>query len=299
MKKLITTLLIALFLMSNTKAQIVEDFNFLGGAGNWIGNNGAGIQNYGGTENYATFNVGNNPYPNGTNIIIRSPEVNYTYCDDIYISFPLQGVIEDGYDIMYFQYKNNGSWITDAGFTGSLNGIYTSGSLPNTLTKFRFKLVADASVNTYGYWWNPYVYYYNIASFSVFCASTLPVELISFEGHEYRGNAIVEWVTATEINNDKFELYHSTDAIYWNLVSTQLGNGNSNQINEYSAVHKLNHLNNYYQLKQIDFNGDYEYSEIIFIKADNPEKYKYKYFNLLGQPVPLDYKGFKIKKLQK
>ena len=292
-------LIIFALITTQLQSQIVEEFNSLGGAGDWIGNNGAGIQSYyGSSENYLTFNIGNTPYPNGTNIIIRSPLVDYTYCDDIYISFPLQGIIENGYDIMYFQYKNNGSWYSNASFTGNLNGVYTSGSLPNTLTKFRFKLVTDWSGNTFGYWWNPYVYYYNIASFSVFCASTLPVELISFEGYEYRGNAIIEWATATEINNDMFELYHSTDALKWNLINTQMGSGNSNEINEYNATHPITNVINYYRLKQIDFDGEFEYSNIISINIPQSSDYEYEYFNILGQPVLKSYKGFKVTRIK-
>ena len=296
MKKLL--LIIFTLITLQSQSQITEEFNNIGGAGNWVGNNGAGVQNYGGSENYATFNVGSTPYPNSTNIVIRSRLYDYNFCDEIYISFPIEGIIEANYDIMRFQYKNNGSWVTDTSFTGIVDMVYTSGLLPNTLTKFRFKLSTDGSVNTYGSWWNPSAYYYDIASFTVYCASVLPVELISFDGYEYNGNAIIEWVTATEINNDKFELYHSTDAVNWHLINTQLGNGNSNQINKYNVLHPLTNVTNYYILKQIDYNGDYEYSDIIHINVPHIESYEYEYYNILGQPVPETYEGFKVTRLK-
>ena len=130
------------------------------------------------------------------------------------------------------------------------------------------------------------------------CNSILPVELISFDGYEYNGNAIIEWVTATEINNDKFELYHSTNAVNWHLINTQLGNGNSNQINKYNVLHPLTNVTNYYILKQIDYNGDYEYSDIIHINVPHIESYEYEYYNILGQPVPETYEGFKVTRLK-
>ena len=303
MRKII--ILTALLLLSAvTQSQTVEEFNQ---GTSWMFNNGAGIQNYGTSENYASFNIGGTPYLNSRNIIIRSPIEDYTNCSELTASFPIYGIVEDGWDIMRFQYKDGGIWITDTAFTGFVDMTYTSGILPNTLTRFRFKLTTDGSVNTYWtqawhWWWGwyndvEYVYIYDIASFTTFCPSTLPVDLLRFYGYEYMSNGMIYWVTATEVNNDRFELYHSMDAMEWEMINNQLGHGNSNVINEYFATHKLSKGVNYYQLKQIDYDGQSELFDIISISYNLDNNIKEVFYNILGQPVDVNYKGLKISNL--
>jgi len=76
----------------------------------------------------------------------------------------------------------------------------------------------------------------------------------------------LEWVTASEINNDYFTLERSRDAINWTIVGTVDGAGNSNQNIIYSYVdNKPYNGVSYYRLKQTDFNGQFEYSNIISV----------------------------------
>jgi len=295
--KIRITILIAFTLLLSwaTQSQTVEEFDSFNSSGDWTTNNGAGVQNYGGSENYATFNIGASGYPNSTDILITSPVTDFTDCNGLVVSFPIKGEVEANYDIMYFQYKDGGSWITDTSFTGLVDMTYTSGTLPTSLTQFRFKLSTDGSVNSYWtqvYHWfwgwqndTEYVYYYDMANFSTFCASTLPVELISFSGFEYMNRAVLQWQTATEINNEKFELRHCMDAISWNTVSTHIGFGNTNEMQEYNAVHNMHQGVNYYQLKQIDYDGASELSDIISITFDGykiTDNVRQKY-NSIGQ----------------
>mgnify|MGYP003678539397 FL=1 len=291
-------ILIGLTLLSfSMQAQTVEEFD----AGNsWIFNNGAGIEDYGFSESYATFNLDGTVYPNSSNIIIKSRALDFTGCSNLTVSFPIEGIIENNFDIMRFQYKDSsGTWVTDTAFSGYVDMVYTSGILPNTLTKFRFKLTTDGSVNSYTLPGdtNTYAYYYDIANFTTYCASTLPVELLYFGGYEYKSNGMISWATGTEVNNDRFELYHSMDAIEWEMVHTQLGQGNSNVTNEYTAVHKLSNGVNYYQLKQIDYDGQNELFDIISIAYNVEDSIQEVFYNLLGQPVGRDFRGFKISNL--
>jgi len=131
---------------------IIEEFDSFGGAGEWTVNNGAGVQNYGGVENWATFNIGNIPYPNSTTITIESPVYDLTDClSDLQITFPIRGVIEDGFDNVYFQYRiGGGMWITIdilTGFQAPFNLPITKTylTIPNTATRFRFILVTDSN----------------------------------------------------------------------------------------------------------------------------------------------------------
>lgn len=93
------------------------------------------------------------------------------------------------------------------------------------------------------------------------CLTPLPVELINFSS---RNNELI-WTTASEINNDHFEVLYSSDGINFTYLGKVIGNGNSNNINNYSFPYKNN---GYYRLKQVDFNGRYSYSPVIEINND-------------------------------
>jgi len=100
----------------------------------------------------------------------------------------------------------------------------------------------------------------------VSCSTALPIELISFKAACNKGSVYLEWVTASEINNDYFTLERSRDAINWTIVGTVDGAGNSNQNIIYSYVdNKPYNGVSYYRLKQTDFNGQFEYSNIISV----------------------------------
>lgn len=92
----------------------------------------------------------------------------------------------------------------------------------------------------------------------------LPVELISFTAEKTpKDESLLTWVTASEINNDYFEVLHSTDGINFNVVGIVEGNGTTNEMSIYYFVHYSPIFGtNYYQLKQVDFDGTLDYSDI-------------------------------------
>ncbi|SNS77375.1 Por secretion system C-terminal sorting domain-containing protein [Ekhidna lutea] len=105
--------------------------------------------------------------------------------------------------------------------------------------------------------------YANVPDYLYNHTSPLPVEFISFKVELKESASHLLWSTAQEINNDRFEIEHSIDGINFEMVGTIGGNGTVNEVMEYTFVHKdLKSGFNYYRLKQIDFDGQYEYSEI-------------------------------------
>lgn len=102
------------------------------------------------------------------------------------------------------------------------------------------------------------------------CMSVLPTELINFSGEYLINNRQVklDWVTDSEINNDYFIVQKSLDAITWDVIEFINGAGNSNfQIN-YSTFDKKPFFGlNYYRLKQVDFEGKSNYSNIITVQT--------------------------------
>ncbi|MFM9946142.1 MAG: T9SS type A sorting domain-containing protein, partial [Bacteroidia bacterium] len=98
------------------------------------------------------------------------------------------------------------------------------------------------------------------------CLNELPVKLISFSGNYSEGIETLTWKTASEINNDHFDVERSSDGKIWNKIGEVKGNGNSNSILKYTFEDNeinpaLKHV--YYRLKQVDYNGAFEYSPII------------------------------------
>ena len=95
----------------------------------------------------------------------------------------------------------------------------------------------------------------------------LPVELISFTASLEGSNAILNWITASEINSDYFEIERSLDGINFESISMIDGAGNSNHQLSYSDIdYNVDLLGVsvfYYRLKQTDFDGSYSYSQIV------------------------------------
>lgn len=91
----------------------------------------------------------------------------------------------------------------------------------------------------------------------------LPVELTSFSVVQKSNIVEITWSTASEINNERFEVMHSTDGRLFESIGSVDGFGTTIVAQNYSLIHKdYSKGNNYYKLKQIDFNGDFEYSNI-------------------------------------
>ena len=99
----------------------------------------------------------------------------------------------------------------------------------------------------------------------------LPVTLTEFTGRlNTDQDALLSWTTASEFNNRQFDLEMSRDGINFSLLATIGSQGNAAATQEYSYLHiKPGSGVNYYRLKQIDWNGDFEYSKIISLKVDN------------------------------
>lgn len=94
----------------------------------------------------------------------------------------------------------------------------------------------------------------------------LPIDLVSFKAKKLNGSVLLQWSTASEINNDYFTIERSTNGSEFEDIETVLGAGNSNSILNYSFVdNNLPAGNVYYRLKQTDFDGSETYSEIVMV----------------------------------
>jgi hypothetical protein len=91
-----------------------------------------------------------------------------------------------------------------------------------------------------------------------------PIQLNYFKGTKTEeGTALLEWATATEINNDYFALERSADGVDYQEVGRIKGAGNSNNAQQYEFIdHNPLAGSNYYRLRQVDLNGAYSYSQV-------------------------------------
>ncbi len=121
----------------------------------------------------------------------------------------------------------------------------------------------------------------------------LAIELSYFKGIPRNEYNIISWATLTETNNDYFSLEKSTNGEEWNVIYTVEGEGNSNTLSlyEYKDPIDISNLLNYYRLKQVDFNGESKYSEIIAVNNSILEKKLVRRYNTLAQDVDEYYMG--------
>lgn len=108
----------------------------------------------------------------------------------------------------------------------------------------------------------------------------LPITLLTFTATPISKNkALVEWSTATEKNNDHFEIERTIDGKNFELVGKQNGNGNSNSKRNYSLFDHQPHKGlSYYRLKQVDVNGDFSYSSLVSVNFDEAHELNYSLF---------------------
>lgn len=117
-------------------------------------------------------------------------------------------------------------------------------------------------------------------SFSIFQGigenvSILPVTLVFFTGNMVGDEAVLNWLTASELNNSGFEVEHSLNGIDFESIGWVNGNGTTNIPNTYNFVQEnLSGGIHYYRLKQIDFDGVFEYSNIISLEYKSNVKVK-------------------------
>ena len=96
-----------------------------------------------------------------------------------------------------------------------------------------------------------------------------PVELISFLGFQGNGKVYLNWQTETELNNLMFEVQRKVEDTDWLTIGYKPGAGTTTELQHYEYIDDCYGIpggsNLLYRLKQVDFNGNYKYSNEISI----------------------------------
>jgi hypothetical protein len=164
------------------------------------------------------------------------------------------------------------------GYGNGTNAFEGSGPAAQTSTTESIRRKDNNGNNTYGLNGNGWDSNDNSHDFylenNLIVNGPLPVELSSFTAKVLKSAGVqLNWRTETEVNNYGFEIQKSEDRnqeLEWNKIGFVQGHGNSNSPKNYSFTDNNACYSNYaYRLKQIDTDGQFEYSKIIEVDAGN------------------------------
>jgi uncharacterized repeat protein (TIGR01451 family) len=99
----------------------------------------------------------------------------------------------------------------------------------------------------------------------------LPVKLTEFTVQKQNNDALLKWTTASEINNDHFDIERSTDGINFRMIGIVNGSGTTNDFKQYQFIDPINNFFGiiYYRLKSVDIDNKGAYSKIIALRTAN------------------------------
>jgi hypothetical protein len=108
---------------------------------------------------------------------------------------------------------------------------------------------------------------------TAYVPNIVPVELQNFSAEVIENKVTLNWSTSTETNNQGFEILRNAenDQNSWEKIGFNPGFGTTTEVHHYSFVDESLQSGNYqYRLKQIDFDGTFEYSNIIEVTVEAP-----------------------------
>ena len=164
----------------------------------------------------------------------------------------------------------------------------SANSSGTTTITYSFNYTAPASASTctlYAIGTAVHSQWNNAANFTV-TVNTLPVELVSFDAHPAGNFVKLNWMTATEVNSNGYDVERSSNSGIWEKVGFVKGGGNSNSTKYYSFNdYNLSKSGNYsYRLKEVDNDGSFKYSKIVEVNYSVPSG-----FNLMqNYPNPFN-----------
>jgi hypothetical protein len=103
----------------------------------------------------------------------------------------------------------------------------------------------------------------------VVAGASLPIKLTSFTGRLKTDNSVsLDWSSAIEWDSYEYEVERSADGKTYDKVGTLKASGNSNEVVRYGFTDQLPAAGAYYyRLKQVDVNGSFEYSKVVYVNS--------------------------------
>lgn len=99
--------------------------------------------------------------------------------------------------------------------------------------------------------------------------TNLPVALLYFTAKADGQTVVLDWATASEENNAYFDIQHSTNGENFETIERKDGAGTSFVLNTYTSRHQNpSNGENYYRLRQIDFDGSWTYYPVAAVSIE-------------------------------
>jgi len=215
-----------------------------------------------GANPYVNFSITDANHPNRStnNLALGGNDDGVAAVDYISRYWTLTGndMSDPNFDVSY-QYIDGDITGTEANMIAALYGQPPG----KTFNDWKDAGVVNATNNTAtisggNYWGDLYAMDNNL--------DRLPIELLSFKVKAKGESILAEWVTASELNNSFFTLERSADGKTFQEIGFVTGAGTTDNQQTYLFEDRFPLAGrSFYRLKQTDFNGDYEYSEVISI----------------------------------
>jgi len=108
---------------------------------------------------------------------------------------------------------------------------------------------------------------YSTALVTVTVGNVLPVTWKDFSAKEVACEMVINWTTASEQNNAYFEIEKSSNGQDFTTIGRIEGSGTTTEYRQYKFIDPLPNSQNYYRIKQVDFDDRYDHSKLISKKS--------------------------------
>ena len=187
-------------------------------------------------------------------------------------------------DDVEFKYILNGGAVVSSGSLTGSAGITSSWTQTVTGTTLQIFACMAQNGNTEQY---------DLTVFNTNKGAVLPITLSGFFANRTKDNEVrVSWQTAVEKNNAYFDIERSEDGKTFRSIGEVKGKGNTSSGFSYSFMdEKPAQGNNYYRLKQTDYDGSFEYSHILTVNNKSKEDRFVVAPNPVGDILNIEYLG--------
>jgi len=209
---------------------------------------------YASTDGGATWTKKHNGLPTDVGTLIRSAAIRPTFDNQFYVGLDRSTGINIG---VFMTTDGGNNWVSFNG--GVMLDTYAIRALVFNTTGTHTLFAGCSSTVGNG------VYEYNF--------SVVPVEFTSFTANVSGNDVVLNWSTATETNNQGFEV-EKLSGNNWVKIGFIAGHGTTTEIQRYSYTDNIITAGKFsYRLKQIDYNGSFEYSDVVEVEVLTADNY--------------------------